>query len=578
MQGQSTYIAMDDGTRLAADIWLPAGTTAQGVGAVIRATRYWRASVDSADPSAAEAEARLFTEAGLALVTVDVRGTGASFGTWGGPWSAREIADLECVVAWVAAQPWCNGRIGAHGVSYDGNTAELIGSLRRPEVKAVAPRFADYDPWAHLAAPGGVLLDSFLTSWAQTNRALDLDDPGLVAASPEEARELREWFGHPKPVEDADAVALAVREHQANLDLVPLVTELSEYDDAASQALGYPGGAPFARRAAMEESGTAMMHVGSWYDAGTAAGVIARFASIDVPQNAVIGAWSHGGRFDASPFGEPGGAARPPIEQQRAEVAEWLAFHLASGDGVDAPVREVGAAKVLTYYTVGADTWRVTHEWPPSGVADRRLWLDAYGRLVDGEPETGLREYVVDPLASTGPANRWLTQADGAPVIYADRASADQRCLVWDGPALSRPVTITGSPVLHLVLATTATDGAIHAYLEAVDTAGQVVYLTEGILRLSHRAVGPAPYAADGPHHPCTQALRQAMVPGQPERIELALFPTSAHVPAGCRLRVAIAGADRDTFAPVALGEQVTWSITAGAAGSWIDVPVEEMP
>jgi len=575
MQGQSTYIAMADGTRLAADVWLPEGIPARGVGAVIRATRYWRAAVGSADPSAVEAEAGLFTDVGLALVTVDVRGTGASFGTWDGPWSAREIADLEGVVAWVAAQPWCNGRIGAHGVSYDANTAELIGSLRRPEVIAVAPRFADYDPWAHLAAPGGVPLDSFLTSWAQTNRALDLDDPGVVAASLEEERELRRWFGHPKPVDDVAAVAQAVREHDGNLDLVPLVTRLAAYDDATSHSLGYPGGAPFTRRAATEESGTALMHVGSWYDAGTAAGVIARFASVDVPQHGVIGAWSHGGRFDASPFGDPGGPASPPIEQQRADVAEWLAHHLMSREDVTSEVRAEAGAKSLAYYTVGADTWRVTHEWPPRGVEQRRLWLDAHGRLVEDAPEPGLREYGVDPLASTGPANRWLTQAEGAPVHYGDRLVADRRCLVWDGLPLPRSVTITGSPVLHVVLATTATDGALHAYLEASDNAGRVVYLTEGILRLSHRAVGPSPYAVDGPYHPCTEALRRPMAPGEAECLDLALFPTSALVPAGWSLRVAIAGADQGTFAPVALDEPATWTVAAGPAGSWIDLPIE---
>ena len=79
--------------------------------------------------------------------------------------------------------------VGAHGVSYDGNTAELMGSLGRSAVIAVAPRFADYDPWAHLAVPGGVFLESFLTSWATGNRALDLDAPELAAANDAEARE-----------------------------------------------------------------------------------------------------------------------------------------------------------------------------------------------------------------------------------------------------------------------------------------------------------------------------------------------------------------------------------------------------
>jgi len=567
---------MADGTRLAADLWLPDALPEAGVGAVIRATRYWRAAVGGADDAAPLAEAGLFTGVGLALVTCDVRGTGASFGTWDGPWSAQEIADLEQLVRWVVAQDWSNGRIGAHGVSYDGNTAELIGSLRRPEVVAVAPRFADYDPWAHLAAPGGVLLRTFLTSWAQTSRALDLDDPGVVASGPEEARALREWFGHPKPVADPSDVGLAVREHLGNLDLLPLVTELAAYDDAASARLGYPQSAPFARREATQESGTEIMHVGSWYDAGTAAGVIARFASTEVVQHGVIGAWSHGGRFDASPFGHQAGlAAKPPVEQQRADVASWLASRLSSGSHGQVEVTTNGPGRSLTYYTVGADTWHVTTVWPPDGVEVHRRWLDAGGGLLEHVPDPATCDYAVDPQASSGLANRWLTQAEGAPVHYGDRATADKRCLVWDSPSLQHPVTITGTPVLHLVLATTASDGALHAYLEAVDPIGRAIYLAEGVLRLSHRAVGPAPYATTGPYHPCTQALRLPMAPGRAEAIDLALFPLSALVPAGWRLRIAIAGADADTFAPVSLHEPVTWTITAGAQGSWIDIPIE---
>ena len=571
-QGRSQYVAMSDGTRLAVDVWLPAGIAGGRVGAVLRATRYWRAAAHSADTSAQEGEVALFTAAGLALVTIDVRGTGASFGVWNGPWSDAELADLDEIVGWVTAQEWSNGRVGAHGVSYDGNTAELIGSLGRPEVVAVAPRFADYDPWAHLAMPGGVLLESFLSSWAAGNRALDLDAPALVASSADEAVELRAFFGHPKPVDGDDGrlVAEAVRDHEGNLDLFAAVSELESYDDPASRRLTYPHGAPFARRQQTQAGGTALRHVGSWYDAGTALGVLARFRSTRTPQRAVIGAWSHGGQFDASPFGDVAGrAAEPPIDQQRRELAGWLAERLAD----DAPTLE-GAS--LVFRTVGSEVWRTTEIWPPAGVGAVRHWLAADGAVATVAVPTGTRPYVVDPLASSGATtNRWQTQAGHSPVHYGDRAEADERCLVWTGPELDRETTITGTPVLHLALATTATDGAVHVYLGAVAPDGRVVYLTEGILRLRHRAIGPAPYVVDGPYHPCTAELAEPMVPGRSEEIELALFPLSAAVPRGWRLRVSLAGADHGTFRPVACDGDAAWTIGCGPAGSWIDLPIE---
>ena len=55
--------------------------------------------------------------AAIALVAVDVRGTGASFGTRDSFRSPRERDDYARIAEWVVAQPWSDGRIGATGVS-----------------------------------------------------------------------------------------------------------------------------------------------------------------------------------------------------------------------------------------------------------------------------------------------------------------------------------------------------------------------------------------------------------------------------------------------------------------------------
>jgi predicted acyl esterase len=160
-------------------------------------------------------------------------------------------------------------------------------------------------------------------------------------------------------------------------------------------------------------------------------------------------------------------------------------------------------------------------------------------------------------------------------VHYADRADADRRCIVWTGEPTTTAVVITGSPVVHVTMSTSGTDGALHAYLEAVAPDGRVVYLTEGILRLLHRATGPAPYAVTGPYHPCTRELAAPMIPGSPEAVELTLFPVSAQVPEGWRLRLALAGADAGTFRAIGLDEPATWIVQTGPDASWIDVPME---
>lgn len=107
---QSAYVPVGEGVRLAVDIWLPVERTAVGgtVGTVMRVTRYHRAEAPpepgpEADTNAAAGD--LFNRAGFALVVVDARGTGASFGTRTGELAEREIKDYGELIGWVAAQP-----------------------------------------------------------------------------------------------------------------------------------------------------------------------------------------------------------------------------------------------------------------------------------------------------------------------------------------------------------------------------------------------------------------------------------------------------------------------------------------
>ena len=64
---------------------------------------------------------RHFVPRGYALVVVDARGTGASFGTRDSfPQPRSERADYRVIADWIVAQPWSDGRIGATGISSRG--------------------------------------------------------------------------------------------------------------------------------------------------------------------------------------------------------------------------------------------------------------------------------------------------------------------------------------------------------------------------------------------------------------------------------------------------------------------------
>src|SRR5262245_60682780 len=104
---RSLYVPMRDGVRLAVDVVLPADLAPGAkLPAIVTMTPYWRGR----NGAAATNTARFFAPHGYAFVRADVRGTGASFGVWRAPQSPEEVADGADLVAWIAAQPWSNGR------------------------------------------------------------------------------------------------------------------------------------------------------------------------------------------------------------------------------------------------------------------------------------------------------------------------------------------------------------------------------------------------------------------------------------------------------------------------------------
>src|SRR4051794_11522248 len=112
----SSYVTMRDGTRLAADVWVPADLEPdEKLPAIMITTRYWRANamgpiyrllvgVGEEHVPNIEMEDR-WNHAGYALVLVDARGSGASFGERAVEWSDSEVADLGEVTEWITSQP-----------------------------------------------------------------------------------------------------------------------------------------------------------------------------------------------------------------------------------------------------------------------------------------------------------------------------------------------------------------------------------------------------------------------------------------------------------------------------------------
>jgi len=169
----SVYVPMEDGVKIAVDVFLPKGrSSATRLPTILVTTRYWRAG-EGQPPTG---EQQFWLSQGYGFVYADVRGTGASYGQWYYPWSPQEVKDIGEVVAWVARQPWSDGQVGSLGTSYTGNTAQLVAASGHRAVKAVIPRFMDFDVYTDLTYPGGVYNEMLVRDWGKMIYAMDMNN------------------------------------------------------------------------------------------------------------------------------------------------------------------------------------------------------------------------------------------------------------------------------------------------------------------------------------------------------------------------------------------------------------------
>lgn len=555
-RNQALHVAMRDGVRIAVDVWLPEDLSpGTRIPTVLRATRYWRAQdrVDAVLEDVSNfGEAEDFNGAGYALVLVDARGSGASFGIRRFELAEDEVLDYGEIVDWIIDQPWSNGRVGAYGVSYAGNTAEMLAVNMHPAVKAIAPLFNDFDNFGHLIFPGGVLTVGFLENWSRRVQMMDLNDVcGLNDAEDEACDRLTNRVTGVKPV-DADTtgalLAEAANEHTANT--IPYESALEyEYRDDPFGPFGetHVGHrrSPSGHLPQIDSSGVAMFIRVGWQDAGTVNGALGRYNTISNPQQVFIGPWDHGASNDADPFLPSGQPVHPTKEAQFSEMIGFFDAHLKGSGSRETPTE-------VNYYTLGAGEWQRTEAWPPNGFQDETWYFGAEGRLSTEQPTAAqaVDLYTVDFTATTNTANRWYTNGGAGDVIYPDRAEEDKKLLTYTSAPMTSDVEITGHPVVTLHVTSTERDGAFIVYLEDVAPDGRVTYVTEGQLRALTRAVSDAPplYRKYGPHRTELRSDASPLRPGEVAELTFDLWATSVLIKEGHRIRVAIAGADADTF------------------------------
>lgn len=460
---------------------------------------------------------------GYIICVVDVRGGGASYGTSEFPFSPSETRDAYDITEWFAAQSWSNGCIGMFGMSYMGITQYMAASTLPPHLKAIFPEMALFDLY-DFVYPGGIFRHKFAEVWGDELEQLDKNQPAA-------------------PVDqdhDYSMLMKALEEHKANRNIFEFFDSLSFRDstDQISDIQIYTDCSPSGYLEEIKQSNIPIYHLAGWYDAWCRDALIL-FNNLNNPQKIVIGPWSHL-NTDGLDFA--------------CEHLRWYDYWLK---GIDNKVMEEAP---IYYYVMGAakgEEWRAAWQWPIPNVKEKRYYFHEKhnetvnsvndGLLSSEFPMTneGQDHYRVDYTTTSGTTTRWANVYGGA-FQYPNLKFNDEKALTYTTNLLSLDTEVTGHPIVHLWITSTHPDGDFFVYLEEIDDQGNSCYVTEGVLRASHRSISNPLFNNLGiPYH---RSFAEDIInlPDNPVELIFDLHPISYIFRKGNRIRVAITCADQD--------------------------------
>ncbi|HOX45969.1 MAG TPA: CocE/NonD family hydrolase [Myxococcota bacterium] len=481
-QVTTEMVPMRDGVRLATDVYL-AADWAPGPVLLVRTT-YGRDGIS--DLGQGLAQYGLFW-----VVAQDTRGRGGSEGD--DTVFQDDAADGADTVAWILAQPWCNGLVGTLGGSALGITQYLLAGQGPEGLACQWMDVATPDLYAHAMFPGGVFLKALIEGWLGNQGSLDWL-PQIVA------HPLLDAFWDPVRLEG----------------LYPNVN--------------WPA-----------------MHFGGFYDIFLQGTIEAfqRFSSEGGPgathtQKLVLGPWTHGAFFDRSQ-GEltyPADAAWTEGAYLAAQL-DWFNWCLkGQASGVD-------DWPAVRYYLMGdpeaagapGNEWREADSWPPPEAGEQAWFLQPGGVLSPAGPPAAAGEMSfpsdpADPVPTVCGAN--LTLAAG-PCDQAPRVESRADVAVWTSDALTEPVTLAGRVRARLYFSADVLDCDLAVRLTDVYPDGRSMLVLDGALRARHRNGFEA---------------EQLLTPGQVEEGWVDLWSTALVFAPGHRIRVSVSGSNAPRFDP----------------------------
>ncbi|WP_373504102.1 CocE/NonD family hydrolase [Aestuariivirga sp.] len=514
---ENLFIPLRDGTKLAAKLWIPKSAEKEPVPALLEYLPYRKRDGTRGRDQGMHL---YYAGHGYASIRVDIRGCGDSDGILPDEYTVQEQKDGCEVIAWLARQPWCSGRVAMFGNSWGGFNALQIAARQPPALKTIITVGSTDDRYAtDIHWVGGCLSkDNF--DWSST------------------------MFAHQDLPPDPEIVGPRWREmwlERAKHNVPWILTWLKH-----QRRDGY-----WKQGSVCEDFSKIRIPVyavNGWAD-NYSESIPRLLEGLNVPRKGLIGPWAHS---------YPQIAAVGPAIGWLQDSLRWYDHWLKDIDtGVmDEPMYRVwmqDGRPPSTCYAERPGRWVAESSWPSPRIRREKHYLNHAGALSKTRGKVS-KLSICSPLTvgiAAGEVGRYGQDAEWP----TDQREDDGGSLVFTSAPLTKTIEILGAPQLHITFSSDKPQALVAVRLNDVAPDRRSTRVTVGLLNLTHR---------DSHEH------AEALVPGKTYTATVDLDDIAHVFAKGHRIAVSLS----TTYWPIAWPSPELATLTLQTGKSRLDLPV----
>ncbi len=491
---------------------------------------------------------------GYAQVAVDVVGTGVSQGGWE-MLGEEEQEGYGDTVDWVKQQPWFNGKLGLSGASYMAITSLFTAERRPDDVQAIFASVPMGDAQRGTVGTGGMINGVFMSHWLNLTQMTTQQNFTAVLQN----------------LKYANQITAATREHNEQIDnyYLPVIEKAMNGDPELTYDTQF-----WRTRSPLEnidniKAPTLIFGALNDIFQRDEPLLYERLKQNGVDTRLVLYNGDHVGHFMQGFLGVD------KVDPMPFLLLQWFDYYLK---GLDTGVEDI--APVTQYVKNNADHllngFSATTDWPHPLAMPERWYLHGdlsltqemplveeevntmnvapfptieYGKSEDGS----LLLFHVEPNDGTKCSisyHQWTLGIAGATSFnkcYRDNRVLEQDALNYESALMEEDYYINGPIQADVWISTTAQEAVLSVRVDEVSANGRTVKpLTNGLLLASARRVDESRSRymhgeMVQPFHYLTEDAVEPVVPGEVFKMQVEVFPTSALIRKGHKLRVSIA-------------------------------------